>query len=122
MSPVLRATYMANYREDYEFYVDLLMWMRLLEPSAGYDAAALAGSERARARSLTELVVEAGMGIRQGADPATLERKRELVSISPLLPAPLSPCPPLPSAPAACAPILVYRRADRRRLSPLLSP
>src|SRR5262249_13757585 len=64
---------------NYEFYVDLLMRLDQRFPSQGYDAAALQASERARARSLLELLIEARADIRQGVDPALLERERSLL-------------------------------------------
>ena len=45
---------------------------------AGLAAAALEASERARARSLLETLGEARANIRQGVDPALLERERHL--------------------------------------------
>lgn len=48
------------------------------EPSASYDALALQSSERARARSLLELLRESRADIRQGADPMLLEREHTL--------------------------------------------
>ncbi|MGH9938027.1 MAG: CHAT domain-containing tetratricopeptide repeat protein [Blastocatellia bacterium] len=74
----LRATYFASARQSYEFYIDLLMRMRRQRPSGGFDAIALQASERARARSLLELLTEAHADIRQGVDSALLERERDL--------------------------------------------
>src|SRR5262249_37816429 len=45
-------------------------------PSAGFDVRALQTSERARARSLLELIAEAGARIREGVDLPLLERER----------------------------------------------
>ncbi len=47
-------------------------------PFDGHDAAALQASERARARSLLEILTEARADIRQGVDPALLDRERTL--------------------------------------------
>src|SRR5262249_50208373 len=47
-------------------------------PAAGFDALALAVSERARARSFLELLTEARADIRQGVDGSLLERERSL--------------------------------------------
>lgn len=47
-------------------------------PSQGYDGQALHISERARARSLLELLTEATANIRQSADPKLLEQERNL--------------------------------------------
>ena len=61
------------------FYVDVLMRQHDREPAGGYDLRALATSERARARSLIDLLAEAASGgFRRGADPALLERERQV--------------------------------------------
>jgi CHAT domain-containing protein/tetratricopeptide (TPR) repeat protein len=77
-SPQLRTSFFASKQDAYEFEIDLLMRMHGREPSKGYDAAALQVSERARARGLLETLSEAGVDLRQGADPALLGREREL--------------------------------------------
>ncbi|HWP43188.1 MAG TPA: CHAT domain-containing tetratricopeptide repeat protein [Blastocatellia bacterium] len=77
-SQQLRTSYFASIRRYYELDIDLLMQMHKQRPSEGFDLAALETSERARARSLLDLLVEARIDIRQGADPALLERERSL--------------------------------------------
>ncbi|HJQ70799.1 MAG TPA: CHAT domain-containing tetratricopeptide repeat protein [Blastocatellia bacterium] len=77
-SQELRASYMTTKRRSYEFYIDLLMQMHKDHPSAGHQAMALRASERARARSLLDMLTEARADIRQGADPVLLERERSL--------------------------------------------
>lgn len=74
----LRASYLASKQSYYELYIALLMRLHQLDPSKGHDAAALQASERARARSLLEILTEAGADIRQGIDPVLLERERAL--------------------------------------------
>ena len=74
----LRTSFFASSQDYYELYTDLLMQLHKLNPSAGYDASALQSVERARARSLLELLAEAGADIRQGVEPALLERERSL--------------------------------------------
>jgi tetratricopeptide (TPR) repeat protein len=74
----LRSSYFASVQRYYDFYVDLLMRRHKQQPTAGYDAKALQASERARARSLVELLTEANVDIRQGVAPALLERERSL--------------------------------------------
>jgi CHAT domain-containing protein/tetratricopeptide (TPR) repeat protein len=74
----LRASYFASKQGAYHFYIDLLMEMHRLEPTKGHDALALQTSERARARSLLEMLVESRTDIRQGVPPALLERERYL--------------------------------------------
>src|SRR6266540_3065869 len=74
----LRSSYFANKQEFFDFYIDVLMQMRKQNPDAAFDAAAIAVSERARARSLLELLTEARADIRQGVDGSLLERERSL--------------------------------------------
>jgi len=74
----LRASYFATVQNYYGFYIDLLMHLHKLRPSAGFDAAALNACERARARSLLELLIEARADIRRGVDKSLLERERAL--------------------------------------------
>ena len=74
----LRASYFATVQNQYGFYIDLLMHLHKLHPSAGFDAAALNTCERARARSLLELLIEARADIRRGVDQSLLERERAL--------------------------------------------
>ncbi len=75
----MRSLYLAGRQEVYESYVDLLMEMHGGEPGNGYDRAALQASERARARSLLDLLAEGRARIRQGADQALLEKERSLL-------------------------------------------
>jgi CHAT domain-containing protein len=76
--PEFRASYFANRQEFFETYIDVLMEQRRQNPAEGIDAVALAVSERARARSLLELLKEARADIRQGVDNSLLERERSL--------------------------------------------
>jgi CHAT domain-containing protein/tetratricopeptide (TPR) repeat protein len=78
VSQELRASYFASRQEYYECYIDVLMQLHRQRPSAAFDTAALAVSERARARSLLELLTEARADIRQGVDSSLLERERSL--------------------------------------------
>lgn len=77
-SSQLRISYLAMQQDAYQLYIDLLMQMHRREPAAGYDAQALRISERARARSLLEMLTESRADIRQGVDAALLSREREL--------------------------------------------
>ncbi len=74
----LRASFMAERRGSYEFYIDLLLQLERQEPGKGYAQQAFHVSERARARSLLELLFEAREGIRQGIAPEFKERERAL--------------------------------------------
>lgn len=71
-----RSSYFAAVQKEYEFYIDLLMQMHVRRPDQNFDAAALQTSERARARSLLDMLVESHLNIRQGADLKLLERER----------------------------------------------
>lgn len=75
-SEELRSSYFASERHRYDFYIDLLMQMHKQRSLDGIAAEALQASERARARSLLESLTEAGAGIRQGIDPALLQREQ----------------------------------------------
>lgn len=77
----LRASYLATKHNAYEFYTDLLMLMHRREPAAGHDAVAFQISERARARGFREMLAESGVDLRQGVDPALLERERALSQV-----------------------------------------
>ena len=76
----LRSSYLASRQDYYMFYIDLLMQMHQREPSAGYDALALTASERARARSLLELLAEARVDVKQGIAPALKQREKDVQS------------------------------------------
>ncbi|MDQ3009650.1 MAG: CHAT domain-containing protein [Acidobacteriota bacterium] len=77
-SPELRAAYRASVQQYYDLYIDVLMRMGKRAPKSGFVAEALQVSERARARSLIELLTEASADIRQGVDIKLVEREREL--------------------------------------------
>ncbi|MEW6212689.1 MAG: CHAT domain-containing tetratricopeptide repeat protein, partial [Acidobacteriota bacterium] len=77
-SPDLRSRYFVSAKGYYELYVDLLMQLHQQHPMDGFDAAALQASEKARARSLLDLLVEAHANIRRGASPQLIERERAL--------------------------------------------
>jgi CHAT domain-containing protein/tetratricopeptide (TPR) repeat protein len=74
----LRASYLASKQDAYQFYIGLLMELHRRDPTKGHDAIALQTSERARARSLLDMLGEAHVDIRQGVDAELLERERNL--------------------------------------------
>lgn len=76
-----RASYFALVQKYYELYLDILMRLHRRHPAEGFDAEALQASERARARSLLELLTESRVDIRQGVDVALLERERNLAQL-----------------------------------------
>ena len=75
-SQELRASYFASAQQYFETYIDLLMQLHNRQPNGGHDGRALQASERARARSLLEMLTEAAAHIREGVDPDLLERER----------------------------------------------
>lgn len=77
-SPDFRATYFAGFRKQYDLYIDLLMKLDRQQPDRGLATTALLASENARARTLLEIITEARVDIRLGADPKILQREREL--------------------------------------------
>ena len=74
----LRASFLAKDYSYFEFEIDLLMKLHKLSPAERLDVLALQTSERARARSLSELLIESRANIRQGVDPELLTRERSL--------------------------------------------
>lgn len=74
----LRSSYVASVHQQYELYIDILMSLHKLEPSAGFDLAALEASEAGRARTLLETLAESKSQIRQGVDASLLERERRV--------------------------------------------
>ncbi|HEU0179208.1 MAG TPA: tetratricopeptide repeat protein, partial [Blastocatellia bacterium] len=77
-SQELRASFFASRQEFYQSYIDVLMRMQRRNPAASFDALALEATERARARSLLDLLTESRADIRQGVDGSLLERERSL--------------------------------------------
>lgn len=77
-SQELRASYFATVQKYYDFYIELLMRMNRQQSGKGFEGEALQVSERARARSLLEILAEANASIREGVDAVLLERERTL--------------------------------------------
>ena len=77
-SEKLRMTFLASKRAWYELYIDLQMRLEEAEPGRGHAAAALAASERARARGLLDLIAEGSIDVQQGIDPDLKKRETEL--------------------------------------------
>ncbi len=74
----LRASYLGSKHQYYRLYIDVLMRLDQKHPMAGNDAAALQVNERARARSLLELLGEAFADLRASVNQELLMRDREL--------------------------------------------
>jgi CHAT domain-containing protein len=77
-NPDLRASFVADEQDVYGISIDILMRLHAREPEAGHDAAALQMSERARARVLLDALIQARADVREGVEPALLERERAL--------------------------------------------
>jgi CHAT domain-containing protein len=78
VSPDLRAAFLATQRRAYSLVVDLLMDRHTADPRGGYDRAALEVSERARARSLLDVLGSGTARRRPGsAVPAELVERRQ---------------------------------------------
>lgn len=76
--PDLRASFLASQQRAFELAIGLRLELDRHEPGRGHAEAAFALAERARARSLLELLGEARADLRQGVAPELLERRREL--------------------------------------------
>ena len=73
-----RSSFFATKQDYYDFYVDLLMELHRRDPAARHDTEALAASERARARSQLDALIETGADPWSGVDSAARERLRKL--------------------------------------------
>jgi len=78
VSDELRASYFATVHQSYEVAADIIMHLHREYPTQDFDHQAFEISERARARSLIEVLKEERTGIREAIDPALLERERSL--------------------------------------------
>jgi len=74
----LRASYFASVRQYYDLYIDLLMRLGRRHPAGEFAALAFQASERARARTLLETLIEARADIRKGVARELLEHERSL--------------------------------------------
>lgn len=78
--PDLRASFLAAKHSAFEMEVDLLMELDRREPGQGHAREALEASERARARSLLDLLQQAaGAGVREEVAPGLRDRYRSLL-------------------------------------------
>lgn len=78
INPELRIAYFSSVQQFYELYADLLVARYEKSKDAQDVALALEISERARTRSLIELLQEARVNINQGVDVKLLEREQDL--------------------------------------------
>jgi len=74
----LRSAYFSTVLGQYELRIDVLMHLDRLHPNQGYNVQAFETSERARARSLLDLLSQAAGSIREGVDTELLRQERIL--------------------------------------------
>ena len=63
-----QSSFVANFFEFYEFYIDLLMRLHAANPQVANDQAALAFVEKVKQRSLVELLLQARVDLREGGE------------------------------------------------------
>lgn len=73
-----RAAFMAKTHERYDLLIDVLMDLHRKHPNGGWDAEALHASERAKARSLIELLAGARIDLKEGIDETLLAQERSM--------------------------------------------
>ncbi len=78
ISPDLRSKYAAKNREAYELAVNVSMQLAKKNPSGDFERTAFGFSERTHARGLLDSLAENQAGIREGADPVSAARQKEL--------------------------------------------
>jgi CHAT domain-containing protein len=76
--PDQRSGYLRQHYDEYELLVDVLMRLHRERPAAGFDRQAFDVSERARARTLIDLLTESRSNIREGVEPALVSREQAL--------------------------------------------
>ncbi|HSF38449.1 MAG TPA: CHAT domain-containing protein [Thermoanaerobaculia bacterium] len=74
----LQMSFFASRRVYQELHIDLLMRLDRLHPGKGYQAQALAASERARARGLLDLLSESKISLGEEVDPALAQQEASL--------------------------------------------
>ena len=82
----LQASFVANFFEFYEFYIDLLMRLHAANPQDANNLAALTFTEKIKQRSLVELLVQARVNLQKGSDAfdASNSRYASLTAPQPL--------------------------------------
>ncbi|HEY5444337.1 MAG TPA: CHAT domain-containing protein, partial [Pyrinomonadaceae bacterium] len=73
-----QSSFVANFFEFYDLYVDVLMRLHAANPQSGNDSTALAFTEKVKLRSLVALLAQARVDLGQGNDVALLERERKI--------------------------------------------
>jgi CHAT domain-containing protein/tetratricopeptide (TPR) repeat protein len=77
-SQQLRISYLATNQDYFETYIDICMQVYRQTGKPEHALAALQASERGRARSLVDMLLEGGDDIRQGVSSQLISSKREL--------------------------------------------
>lgn len=77
----LRASYFAQAHKHYELYIDLLMQLHQQQPDSNYGVEAFLASERARSRSLLDILTEEKFDFIAGSDDQLLLREQELAQL-----------------------------------------
>lgn len=77
-SQQLRISYLASVQDHFEAYINISMELYRQTGKPEHAAAALQASEWARARSLTDMLLEGAAGMRQGASDELIRRERGL--------------------------------------------
>lgn len=83
-----QSSFVANFFEFYEFYIDLLMRFHAANPQAANDLAALAFTEKVKLRSLVELLAHARVELREEIDvapPSIKEIQQQLLDDNTIL-------------------------------------
>ena len=80
-TPDFRMSYFSGVRKHYELCIDIQMQLDHRHPGQGFSAAGFLTSEKARARSLLDVLTEVRANIREGATPELLARERYLRSL-----------------------------------------
>lgn len=78
LDPDLRTTYFGSQQSIHELYVEVLMDLARAEADPGLERSALEASEKARARTLIDLLAETHSTVRRGIDAGLAERRLQL--------------------------------------------
>ena len=73
-----QSSFVANFFEYYQLYIDVLMRLHAANPQAADDLTALAFTEKVKLRSLVELLARARVQLRDGVDAALLDREQKI--------------------------------------------
>ncbi len=71
----IRTSYSSTIKRYFDLYITLLMRLHRSRPGDGFDKLALQASDKARSRSLLDMLTLSGVNIKQGVDPLLLARE-----------------------------------------------